>query len=257
MTVLALYSIKGGVGKSTASVNLSYCASLAGQRTLLVDMDLVGSSSHCLAVHARKSMDAKSLVKGGKLLLKQIKPTAYPLLDVLPSTLAYRYLDDLLGEKKHSSMRLKMSLEDLDGRYDLVVIDCAPNMNLANENALMASDLLAVPVIPTPLAVLAYETLLSQLEEKQLLKGMVHPFVSMLDSRKKLQLSTAERLFERPETMRTAIPFASDIEKMGSLQDPVVSSKPKSRGAVAYSALYKELSQYMGMLVQSKKEETI
>jgi len=242
MKVMALYSIKGGVGKSTASVNLAYSAAKQGIKTLLLDLDPLGASSYCFRVHAKESQTGKSLVKGGKAIMKHIRETDYPDLDVLPSTIEYRALDLLLDEKKHSHQRLQMSLESLKDVYDLVVIDCTPNLTLLSENVLRASSLIIVPVVPTPLALIAYDQLIDHLGELDIKKNAIRPFVSMLEKRKKLQMQICTQMLGRPECLQTTIPYASDIEKMAYFRDPVLKSAPKSAGSVAYKALWKEIA---------------
>ncbi|MGD9926897.1 MAG: ParA family protein [Sphaerochaeta sp.] len=245
MTTLAVYSIKGGVGKSTISVNLAVLSAMAGQRTLLLDLDPLGSSSYLLDVKPRKSHDATALVKGGKQLTKQIQATSFSSLDVLPSSTAYRYLSILFDAKKHSHHRLEKRMEELSATYDLIIIDASPTMSLVSENVLYASDMLLVPVVPTPFAVLAYDQLLGELERLEQKDTRVHMVVSMLDRRKKLQVVTARELLLRKEALQTVIPFASEIEKMGEIQEPVVTSNPKGKGALAFCGLYEELAPFL------------
>lgn len=245
MRTLAVYSIKGGVGKSTLSVNLAVLSAMAGQRTLLLDLDPLGSSSYLLDVKPKKSHDASALVKGGKQLTKQIQATNFSSLDILPSSTAYRYLSILFDAKKHSHHRLEKRLEELIPTYDLVIIDASPTMSLVSENVLYASDIVLVPVVPTPFAVLAYEQLLGELERLQQKDTQVHLVVSMLDRRKKLQVKTAAELLDRSEALQSVIPFASEIEKMGEIQKPVVTSKPKGKGALAFRGLYEELVPFL------------
>ncbi len=245
MTTLAVYSIKGGVGKSTISVNLAVLSAMAGQRTLLVDLDPLGSSSYLLDVKPKKSHNARALVKGGKQLKKQIQATSFSSLDVLPSSMAYRYLSILFDAKKHSHHRLEKRLEELRSTYDLVIIDASPTMSLVSENVLYASDMLLVPVVPTPFAVLAYDQLRGELERLQQKDTRVHLVVSMLDRRKKLQVKTALDLLHRSEALQSVIPFASEIEKMGEIQKPVVTSNPKGKSALAFRGLYEELVPFL------------
>nr|WP_319474779.1 ParA family protein [uncultured Sphaerochaeta sp.] len=253
MTTLAVYSIKGGVGKSTISVNLAVLSAMAGQRTLLLDLDPLGSSSYLLDVQPKKSHDATALVKGGKQLTKQIQATIFSSLDVLPSSTAYRYLSILFDAKKHSHHRLEKRMEELSATYDLIIIDASPTMSLVSENVLYASDILLVPVVPTPFAVLAYDQLLGELERLGQRDTQVQMVVSMLDRRKKLQVETARELLQRKGALQTVIPFASEIEKMGEIQEPVVTSNAKGRGALAFRGLYEELVPYLRQCSPSER----
>lgn len=247
MKILSLYSLKGGVGKSTASVNLAYASALRGSRTLLVDLDPLGSSSFCLQVHARKSHGPDALIKGGKALTKQARATDYPFLDVLPPSAAYRDLESMIEEKKHSSHRLEKSLGTLEGVYDLVVIDTPPAMGLIGKNVLISCDLLVVPVIPTVLAIQAYEQLLEQVEGFGLNRRKVHPFISMMDQRKRLHRSVADALQNREEALHTTIPYRSEIEQMTVHMQPLGAQKPKGVGSQAFTALFSELAVLLGM----------
>jgi chromosome partitioning protein len=164
---------------------------------------------------------------------------------VLPSSTAYRYLSILFDAKKHSHHRLEKRMEELSATYDLIIIDASPTMSLVSENVLYASDMLLVPVVPTPFAVLAYDQLLGELERLEQKDTRVHMVVSMLDRRKKLQVVTARELLLRKEALQTVIPFASEIEKMGEIQEPVVTSNSKGKGALAFCGLYEELAPFL------------
>jgi len=239
--VLALYSIKGGVGKSTASVNLAYEASQNGLKTLVIDLDPLGASTYCFRVTPPKKLDSSTLIEGGKKLRKFIRETDFPRLDILPSTFDYRTIDLLFDEEKHPKRLLQIVLKSNIGEYDLVVIDCTPNLTLLSENVLRAADLIAVPVIPTPLSLNAYEKLRKQTEGNKIKSGTIRPFISMLDRRKKIQIETTEMLIKKKRTFQAIIPFTSHIEKMTYYRDPVQVSAQRSRGAEAYRLLWKEI----------------
>lgn len=243
MRIISLYSIKGGVGKSSASVNLAYCASQDGDRTLLVDLDPLGASSYCFKVQPKPKHSAKTLVKGGKGLLKNIRESDYQGLDLLPASFSYRSLDFLLDEKKHAHSRLRTTLEPLETLYDTLIIDCTPSLTLLSENVLRASDLVLVPNVPTTLSMLAYEKLLEQLTIMEVEKNRIHQFLSMVDKRKKLHVQLSQEIEGRSDVLETSIPYCTEIEKMGVYREPVVCMQPSSRGAKAFVALWKEVDE--------------
>ena len=241
MRIISLYSIKGGVGKSSASINLAYCASVSGNRTLLIDLDPLGASSYCFKVQPKPKHSAKTLVKGGKSLLKNIRESDYPDLDLLPSSFSYRSLDFLLDEKKHSHSRLRTTLEPLCELYDTLIIDCMPNLTLLSENVLRASDIILVPNIPTTFSLLAYEKLLEQLAILEVEKNRIHQFLSMVDKRKKLHVQLSQEMELRSDMLKTSIPYCTEIEKMAVYREPVVVIQPSSRGSLAFKSLWKEV----------------
>ena len=103
MPIIALYHIKGGVGKTATAVNLSYLAAKNGDRILLIDLDPQGSASFYFRVRPSKKLKSKSLIQGGKKVDQNIKGTDYGNLDILPSTLSYRKLDLRLNILKKST----------------------------------------------------------------------------------------------------------------------------------------------------------
>jgi chromosome partitioning protein len=103
MSVLAVYNIKGGVGKTAASVNLAYLSSIEEGKTLLLDMDPQGSASFYFRIRSPDKFGAKKLLKGGKHIEENIRGTDYPGLDMLPADFSYRNIDiDLLTKLQRS-----------------------------------------------------------------------------------------------------------------------------------------------------------
>ena len=255
MKVLALYSSKGGVGKSTASVNLSFSASEAGRRTLLIDLDRVGTSSYCLQVKAKKSHGTDALLKGGDALLKQIRSTDFPSLDVLPPSSAYSNLPLLFEEKKHAKKQLRKKLKELEKLYDLVIIDTPPSLDLIADNVLLASDLVLVPVLPNPFSILGLTAVYEKAVKLTIDRGSIKHFISQFDRRKKMQQSIVGDLMKREGCMQTIIPCSSAVERMALLQDPVHVSERKNAAALAYKALYKEIFQLLYNETKEKMNE--
>jgi cellulose biosynthesis protein BcsQ len=245
MHTISFYSMKGGVGKTAASVNIAYLAAAAGYRTLLVDLDPVGASSFFLKVRPKGNADGSVLVKGKKSLRSFCRHTDFPNLDMLPATFAYRNLDLLLDGKKHPRTRIGNNLSSLETSYDLLVFDGTPNLTLLSENILRASDCIFVPVIPSPLSLLALDLLFEHAGKLSIDPGRIRIFLSMVDRRKSVHVSTARDLLDRSDALSSPIPVCSEIEKMGLYRAPVSFSKPRSRGAMAYEALWKEIAQVL------------
>jgi chromosome partitioning protein len=242
LKILALYSIKGGVGKTAAAVNLAYVAAGEGVKTILLDLDPQGSASYYFRIKSSKSFRGKNFLKGGKKFVGNIKGTDYNNLDVLPSSLSYRSLDLLLDNLKRSKKRLREVLDRFEGEYDLVFLDCPPNITLVSENVFFAADTLLVPVIPTTLSLLTYEQLLQFFVDNDLDQSKISVFFSMVERRKNLHRAVMESMSHSDgRVLKTIIPYASNVEKMGIHREPVVRSQPKSVAARSYRDLWEEV----------------
>lgn len=239
--ILSVYNIKGGVGKTAASVNLAYLAAQAGWRTLLCDFDPQGASSYYLRIKPEDSMKPKKLLKGGTFAHKQIKESDYPNLDLLPAHLDYRHFDLLLDKQKKSKSRLRAFFEGFEEDYDLVVIDAPPNITLLSENIFQASDLMLIPVIPTTLSLLTYEQIRTFFKTESISARRLRAFFSMVEKRKTLHRETVEKMLaEDSHFLAVEIPMASVVERMGPERAPVPVFAASSPAAQAYSELWRE-----------------
>ena len=246
MTVIAVYNVKGGVGKTATAVNLSYLAAREGKRVLLCDLDPQGSASFYFRIRPKVKSGFKVLVKGGKKLLAGIKATDYQNLDLLPADFSFRNLDLVLEQVKHSKKRLQQSLEILADNYDLIFLDCPPNITLVSENIFNAADFLIVPVIPTILAQRTFDKLLVFLDRKEFPAGRVLAFFSMVEYRKKMHQNLLDTMSERYKCLlKNQIPFLALIEKMGNYREPVPARFPGSLAGRAYVILWKEVRRHL------------
>lgn len=241
MKIIAFYSIKGGVGKTTTAVNLAYIAAKEGKKVLLCDLDPQGASTFYLEAKAKKNYDVSLLVKGGKKLDKSVRSTDFDNLDILPSDFSFRNLDIVLDDEKKSTKVLKEAIKDIGKDYDYVFIDSPPNITLVSENIIKAANYIFVPFIPTTLSVLTYEKLIDFFSEKDINEKMIYSFFSMVDRRKKMHKSIIEEYNENNKRfLKTSIPYSSIIERMGETRKPigVYTSKPQ---AIAYFELWEEM----------------
>jgi chromosome partitioning protein len=249
MIVLATYNIKGGVGKTTAAVNLAYLASRAGLRTLVWDLDPHGAATFYFRVEAERSADASRLLDKKQGLGAAIRSTDYARLDLLPASLGLRHLDLELSEFKKPTERLQKLLNALDGDYDVAFLDCAPNLSLVSENIFGMADWLLVPLIPTPLSLRAYEQLKSFCISEGLDAGKLLPFFSMVDRRRQLHCGIVTSFAaEHPELLRSFVPYTSLVERMGEQRAPVQVFAAGSPGARAFEALWKACATRIGLL---------
>lgn len=241
MRVFATYNIKGGVGKTSAAVNLAYLAASEGQRTLLWDLDPQGAATFLFRIKSGVSGGAKALVRGRTGMDVPVKATDYDNLDLLPADFSYRNMDLALDRGKSPTRRITELLATVAADYDVVFLDCPPSVSLVSESVLRATDALLVPLIPTTLAVRTYDQLIDFVAAAKAPRPAVLAFFSMVDRRKKLHRESMAALRDgRPGIADAAIPAAAVVENMGPKREPVVVSAPSSEAARAYVALWLE-----------------
>ncbi len=241
MTTLALWTIKGGVGKTAAAVNLAHLAAASGQRTLLWDLDAQGAATFTFRVTPRKAMDARAVVRRATALDAFLRATDFDNLDILPSGLSLRHLDLELADRRKPERRLAAKLEPLADRYDVVFLDCPPSLSVIAEAVLRAVDAVLVPVVPTPLSLRSLAAV-RRLVATGKAAPRILPFLSMVDRRKGLHRETALRYASGEDGfLRTAIPFASVVERMSVRRAPVTAFAPKSPAARAFASLLGEI----------------
>ena len=159
MRVVATYNIKGGVGKTSAAVNVGYLAARDGLRTLIWDLDPQGSATYLFRVKPKVKGGGKALVAGRRTLDEAIKETDFDRLDLMPADFSYRNLDLDLDSTKRPTDRLRRLVAPLDDEYELVILDCPPSASLVSENVVRASHVLLVPLIPAVLSLRTFDQL--------------------------------------------------------------------------------------------------
>lgn len=243
MKVIAVYNIKGGVGKTTTAVNLSFLAALQGHNTLLWDLDSQAASSFYLRIQPKLKGGSRALVKGKSALHTFIKGTDFENFDLLPADFSARNLDLILDDSKKPTRRLSKLLQPLASEYDYIFLDCPPGMSLLSEAILHAADYIVCPLIPTTLSVRTLTQLQDFLNEQELNAVNLIPFFSLVDRRKKMHLDLLASLREHtPTILNSTIPYASDIERMGEERNPLPVFAGKSKAAAAYQALWQEIA---------------
>lgn len=230
---IAVYSVKGGVGKTTLSANLAWSsARLAGHPTLLWDLDAAGGAGFLLNVGPRSSKPAEDVFSLDRDPGKLIRKTAYEGLDVLPADESIRALNEqltMLGKRK----RLAKLIGRLGDTYERVILDCPPVMNEISAQVVRAADVVIVPLPPSPLSKRAFDLVVAEIESNGKTHPPILPVLSMLDLRRTLHREAREANPKWP-----AIPYASVIEQCAVRQMPVGAFAPSSPAARQFAALW-------------------
>ncbi|NQY32984.1 MAG: AAA family ATPase [Coraliomargarita sp.] len=240
--IIACYSSKGGVGKTSTSVNLAYASAASGKRTLLIDLDQQGASTFYFRVKVPKKHRAVALMDSKRAAHKAIRETDYKNLDLLPAHISYRNFDTLLDGMKRSSRRLADLVTEVGGDYERIFLDCPPTLSLVAENVFRAADKILVPVIPTTLSERTYDQLRDFFVKSDFKNKKLRPFFSMVESRKRLHGDTMALMRAREKRMLfSAIPYSAKVEAMGERRRPLLDFAPKHKSALAFFDLWEEV----------------
>ncbi len=240
--VLATYNIKGGVGKTSAAVNLAYLAARDGHSTLLWDLDPQAASTYLFRIRPRIKGGARELVALRSPVGDLIKGTDHERLDLLPADFSYRHLDLDLDAFKRPALRLAKVIEPLRAEYDFIFLDCAPSISLVSESVFEAADALLVPVIPATLSSRTFEQLeqLAGPRADDRVGVQVLAFFSMVEVGRPMHRRVMAQLRGNHQVtmLGAGIPDSEDVERMGEERDPVGAFAPASPAAMAYEALW-------------------
>ncbi len=234
--IIAIYSAKGGVGKTTLAVNLSWAsAALSKRRTLLWDLDPQGGASYLLRQDAvGPGLRAKIIAKDD--IRSLVRNTDQPHVDMLSADRSLRHLDRDFHELKKRK-RLAKIAQDIGADYDRIIIDCPPGLTETSDQILEAADIVVVPVIPAALSQRALEVMTHHLMRKKGPQVVVAPVFSMVDRRRALHRAALEEHSAWP-----VIPLASAYERMSENRCPIGALLPLSAVPVeAVAQLWRRL----------------
>jgi cellulose biosynthesis protein BcsQ len=244
LKTIALYNLKGGVGKTAAAVNLAFLAAQYGRKTLLWDLDPQAAATWYLGLDPGVQDSVKKLARGKRDWIDSVHETAWPRLSCLPADFDNRHLDQYLRKTEHPAYQVRRLLKEFGTEYDLVVLDCPPSFSTVTENLFHAADVIAVPIIPSQLSIRSYEQMVAFLEGEKIRGVKLYPFLSMVDNRRKQHREAGVELRERiPNMLSTPIPYAAAVEAMGRHRAPLGVSQPRVRAAAAFEQLWLELAE--------------
>ena len=246
--VVAVANQKGGVGKTTTTVNLGACLAEMGKRVLLMDLDPQGHVSSGLGVEKSTINSCMYDVVINNVPLRDIiLPTAFKNLWLAPSTIDLAGAELELVPAISRETRLREALAGYRGQYDFLFIDCPPSLGLLTVNALTAADTLLVPI---QCEYYALEGLSQLMNTIHLVRTHLNPdlqlegvLLTMYDSRTNLssQVEDEVKKYFRDKVYRTIIPRNVRLSEAPSHGLPIIAYDPKSKGAEVYSELAKEV----------------
>ncbi|MFM7534882.1 MAG: ParA family protein [Acidimicrobiales bacterium] len=247
--ILAVANQKGGVGKTTTTVNLGACLAVLGYRTLLIDLDPQSNASTGLGIDTHVlSASTYDVLLNDVPIEDCIEPTSVRNLFVAPATLDLAGAEIELVPAFSRELRLKRALESVREDYDYVLIDCPPSLGLLTVNALAAATEVLVPI---QCEYYALEGLGQLVRNVELVRKGLNPtlqistiVIAMYDARTKLADQVVQEVRDHfgAKVCRTIVPRTVRLSEAPSFGQPIITFDPTSRGAIAYRELAKEVS---------------
>ena len=246
--VIAIANQKGGVGKTTTSVNLSACLGELGQRVLLIDIDPQGNATSGLGIDKGKIEKSIYDVLVDDIPIKDtVIGTEVDNLKVLPATIQLAGAEIELVASMSRETKLRKAIDKIKNEYDFVIIDCPPSLGLLTINSLTAANSILVPIQCEFYALEGLSQLLKtitliqdNLNQDLVLEGVV---LTMFDSRTNLSGQVVQEVKNhfQQKVFKTIIPRNVRLSEAPSFGRPVIKYDPKSKGAEVYYNLAKEV----------------
>ena len=257
--IIAFVNQKGGVGKTTSSINLAASLGLLGKKTLLVDLDPQGNSTTGVGVNKGEvESSVYELLVDETEINKIIVKTKFKNLYIIPASINLAGVDMELMEMSRSlegfvpQLQLKKYLSEIKEEYDYIILDCPPSLGLITSNALAAANSV---IIPVQCEFFALEGIMQLLNSIMIAQKKLNPsldiegvLLTMLDNRTNLGLEVVEEIksYFKEKVYDTIIPRLVRLSEAPSHGKPIHAYDPRSRGTEAYINLAKEVIERNG-----------
>lgn len=260
--IIALSNQKGGVGKTTSTINIGTELSLLGHRVLIIDFDPQGSASSGVGVELDSSAgDLYDLFLGDAPLNEIIKATKIKRLDIAPASKDLVSIEVEIGKQQGRELILKSEIANLTTEYDYILIDCPPSSGLLTLNALGAANWVLVPLQAEYYALEGLSALMETINFTQKTfntkLNILGVFITMYDARTRLSQQVYEESAEffKEKMFKTKIPRNIKISESPSHALPIALYAPESKGAEAYQKLTEEMLNLMAKATGSSEKK--
>lgn len=247
--IISIANQKGGVGKTTTSINLGACLAYIGKKVLIVDIDPQGNATSGAGIDKGDVNECiYDVLVDDREIKEVIQQTAVENLSVVPATIQLAGAEIELVPTISREVRLKRAMDEIKEEFDYILIDCPPSLGLLTINALTASDSVLIPVQCEYYALEGLSQLLNtvRLVQKHLNRDLMIEGVllTMLDARTNLGLQVIQEVkkYFQNKVYQTVIPRNIRLSEAPSHGEPIIIYDPKSRGAEVYLDLAKEVA---------------
>lgn len=246
--VISIANQKGGVGKTTTTINLGASIAIRGYKVLIIDTDPQGNATSGLGIEKSSvDQDVYNVLIDEISMSKTIHHTSTQNLDIVPATIQLAGAEIELTSLMARETRLKQGIDEISDQYDFILIDCPPSLGQLSINAFTASDSILIPVQSEYYAMEGLSQLLNtiRLVQKHFNKnlGVEGVLLTMLDARTNLGADVVKEVKEyfNKKVYKTIIPRITKLAEAPSFGKPITEYAPKSRGAQVYDSLAKEV----------------